>query len=56
MKHKKQEHKEKVATCWKFVAGDCRFSDKNCWFNHCLNNLEDFDEIECSWCGVRKFL
>ena len=50
MKHKKQEHEEKVATCWKFVAGDCRFSDKNCWFNHSENNLEDLDEIECNWC------
>ena len=29
MKHKKQDHKEKVATCWRFIAGDCYFSDNN---------------------------
>ena len=50
MKHKKQDHKDKVATCWRFIAGDCHFSDNNCWFNHCNNKLEEMDEIECNWC------
>ena len=50
MKHKKIDHKEKVSTCWKFVAGDCPFSDTNCWFNHTKDKLEQMDEIECNWC------
>ena len=50
MMHKKQDHEENVATCWKFIAGECRFSDEKCWFNHCKNKLEDIDEIECNWC------
>ena len=50
MKNKKQYHKVKIATCWRFVAGDCNFSDQDCWFNHCKNKLEDIDEIECIWC------
>ena len=50
MKNKKQYHKVKIATCWRFVAGDCNFSDKDCWFNHCKNKLEEMDEIECNWC------
>ena len=50
MKHKKILHKEKVSTCWKFVAGDCPFSDINCWFNHTKDKLEQLDEVECNWC------
>ena len=50
MKHKKIFHKEKVSTCWKFVAGDCPFSDINCWFNHTKDKLEQLDEVECNWC------
>ena len=50
MKHKKQDHKEKVATCWTFIAGDCHFSDDNCWFNHCKNKLEEMEKIEYNWC------
>ena len=29
MMHKKQDHEENVTTCWKFIAGECRFSDEN---------------------------
>ena len=35
MKHKKMDHLEKIAQCWKYSAGNCEFCDENCWFNHC---------------------
>ena len=35
MKHKKMDHLEKIAQCWKYSAGNCEFGDENCWFDHC---------------------
>jgi hypothetical protein len=32
---KKTKHRDKVAICWKFSAGNCTFGDAGCWFLHC---------------------
>jgi hypothetical protein len=34
MSHKKKKHGNKVAICWKFLAGNCIFGDASCWFLH----------------------
>ena len=34
MKHRKQEHNEKVESCYKAASGTCSFGKESCWFNH----------------------
>ena len=48
MQHKKIQHSEKVAQCWKFSAGNCEYEDKKCWFNHTIKETQD---IECVLSG-----
>ena len=33
MKHRKQEHKEKVKKCIKSISGECHYNI-NCWYEH----------------------
>ena len=47
MVHKKQHHIEMIDTCWGFVAGNCVFGDKKCWFRHSPTKLSD---IKCKLC------
>ena len=34
MKHKKKTHEENVPICNKFVSGNCKRIDANCWYIH----------------------
>ena len=34
MKHRKQEHNEKVESCYKAASGTCSFAKESCWFTH----------------------
>merc|ERR1712179_597637 len=49
MMHKKREHKDKVASCWDFSSGVCKFREEFCWFNHCEDE-ERQTNVECNWC------
>ena len=49
MEHKKNEHREKVANCWKFADGICQQSDAKCWFNHLISDNEP-TIIKCHLC------
>ena len=49
MKHKKTEHSEQVANCWKFAVDNCHYGDDKCWFKH-LRNEKEQKEIKCHWC------
>ena len=51
MKHRKQEHKEKVKKCIKSISGECYYNI-NCWYEHDENetvnqnqNQELFNKI-----------
>ena len=49
--HKKEEHSEKVSSCWHFSAGTCDFCSVKCWFIH--NTTTDQDqssEYDCKLC------
>ena len=49
MRHKKREHNEHVATCWKYSLELCTFTEESCWFNH--KKIEKCQlEIDCNWC------
>ena len=48
MNHKKTKHRDKVAICWKFSAGNCTFGDARCWFLHCES--EESPEWKCNLC------
>ena len=48
MQHKKNKHENKVAICWKFLAGTCTFRD-DCWFLHCESE-QYTSEWKCSFC------
>ena len=48
MKHKKDEHNDKVNTCWKFDAGYCSFGDDKCWFIH--DEEKKSVEYPCNQC------
>ena len=51
MQHNKNEHKESLNSCWKFVTGVCEFDDKSCWFKHsqCEKDLHA-SEFDCNKC------
>ena len=51
MNHKKTKHRDKVAICWKFSAGNCSFGDAYCWFLH--SEYEESctsPEWKCNFC------
>ena len=48
MKHKKKDHKENIAQCWKYSAGNSEFGDENCWLDHCSTESKKFK------CGLRE--
>ena len=43
MKHKKNQHIDKVSTCWGFIHGTCDFGDEKCWFKH-----SEQERIKCN--------
>ena len=47
MQHKKSDHSEKIAQCWKYSAGNCELGDEHCWFNHCSKESQKF---KCGRC------
>ena len=51
MKHKKEEHTEKVDICWQYLGGKCEFEEEKCWFLHKDKNISEF---ECTSCD-KKF-
>ena len=48
MKHKKDQHTEKVNICWNYVSNNCEFGDERCWFLHTNETEQKFD---CTLCG-----
>ena len=48
MSHKKKMHSEKVAICWKFLAGNCILGDASCWFLHSESGTTP--EWKCNLC------
>ena len=51
MKHKKQQHCDKVAICWKFAHGICNYEDTECWFLHCQTaNDTESAKVKCYSC------
>ena len=48
MKHKKDQHTEKVNICWNYVSSNCEFGDDRCWFLHTNETKEKFN---CTLCG-----
>ena len=47
MKHKKEEHTEKVDICWNYAGGKCDFEEGKCWF---LHKDETTSRFECTSC------
>ena len=52
MKHKKTEHSEQVANCWKFAVDNCHYGDDKCWFKHLEMKKK---KKKLNVIGVRKF-
>ena len=50
MRHKKNDHKEKVSLCWNFANGSCIYGEKNCWYNH-NESASAQTHTKCSICG-----
>ena len=51
MKHKKKQHREKLADCWQFATGNCQYGDEHCWFNHLRSDFQPEPvEIKCILC------
>ena len=50
MTHKKKNHQEKLARCWKFSANKCEFGEDECWFSHVSSNIEEPKTIVCNLC------
>ena len=48
MKHKKEQHTQKVNICWNYVSSNCEFGDERCWFLHTNETEEQFN---CTLCG-----
>ena len=49
MHHKKNNHEDNVAICWKYSTGNCTFSNDDCWFLHCESE-QYTSEWKCSLC------
>ena len=48
MNHRKKQHTDKLANCWKFAVGTCQYGS-HCWFKH-WENEEEPREIKCNLC------
>ena len=51
MMHKKQHHKENIATCWNFACGNYEVGDKTCWFKQDIEDDPNPEEYKCKQCG-----
>ena len=52
MLHNQNAHKEKLAECWKFSAGECTYGDK-CWFKHSAVEERRSLKFDCNKCEKR---
>ena len=52
MTQKKGSHKEKIAVCWRFTAGNWEFGEDHCWFS-CMvySTITEARGVECDNCG-----
>ena len=50
MKHKKKEHSDRVAMCWKFASGNCIYGDTDCWFQHYQTEGDTEPAVNCNLC------
>ena len=51
MTHKKKQHCDRVAMCWKFASGHCSYGDNGCWFIHSpADNSQESSNIKCNSC------
>ena len=51
MTHKKKQHCDRVAVCWKFASGDCIYGDTDCWFRHCQPEKDtESTTLSCKLC------
>ena len=51
MRHKKKQHCDRVAVCWKFESGNCIYGDTDCWFRHCQPEKDtESTTLKCNVC------
>ena len=51
MKHKKEDHTQKVVICWHYSAGICPYGEDKCWFMHKKEDANlTSSEYVCNFC------
>ena len=51
MKHKKEEHTDRVVNCWHYSAGMCPYGEEKCWFIHNKEHANlPASEYVCNFC------
>ena len=55
MKHRKEEHEEKVKPCQHFWGGDCYLGEEDCWFSHSefSKDKTTITSFKCNFCEFR---
>ena len=52
MSHKKNEHADRVALCWKCKEDKCNFGDSGCWFRHSESECSESTKMKCNLCDI----
>ena len=49
MNHKKKQHYDRVAMCWRFAFAYCSYADTDCYFRHCQTaQVTESSTVNCS--------
>jgi hypothetical protein len=51
MNHKKKQHYDRVAMCWRFASANCSYADTDCWFRHYQTaQVTESSTVNCNLC------